>query len=232
MLTIPRIIHQIWSGIDKPLPSLFRNLGETWKEYHPEWQYEFWDNDRMIGFIREFYPQYEDIYNRYPYDIQRWDTIRYLILDNIGGMYVDFDYECIENVEPLLTGKSCVFAMEPEAHVKLFNKEMMFNNALVASVPGHLFMKKVIEKVFSEKTIQCDTSDKMKCVLNTTGPLMLSELYDTFEDKSSIYLIPAKFVSPYSKMEVNEIINGTQSEYLEQKVEESYAIHYFLGAWI
>jgi len=64
---IPKIIHQIWSDIDEPLPSIFRTLSNTWREYHPEWRYEFWDNDRMTDFIRSFYPQYEDVYNRFPY---------------------------------------------------------------------------------------------------------------------------------------------------------------------
>lgn len=228
---IPKIIHQIWSDIDEPLPSSFRNLSKTWKEYHPEWQYEFWDNDRMNSFIRRFYPQYEDVYNRFPYHIQRWDAIRYLILDQMGGMYVDFDYECLENIEPLLAERTCVFAMEPNLHAELFNKAMVFNNALMASVPAHPFMEKVIEYVFSNEPLQYDISDKMTCVLNTTGPWMLGELYSKFEDKDSIYLIPAKFVSPFTKMEAEAVLYGDQSESLEDKLQEAYAIHYFMGAW-
>ena len=34
---IPKIIHQIWSGVDEPLPEYFSVLGETWKKYHPDW---------------------------------------------------------------------------------------------------------------------------------------------------------------------------------------------------
>ncbi len=232
MHTIPKIIHQIWSGIDEPLPSLFRSLGETWRENHPDWHYEFWDNDRINGFIHKFYPQYEEVYNDYPYNIQRWDAIRYLILDRMGGLYVDFDYECLENIEPLLSEKTCAFAMEPDIHVELFNKEMMFNNALMASIPGHFFLKKVIEKVFSKNILQYDTTDKMCCVLNTTGPWMLGEIYEAFEDKNSICLIPAKYVSPFTKMEAEAVINGDQSEHLEEKLQEAYAIHYFMGAWM
>jgi hypothetical protein len=50
MIEIPKIIHQIWSGLDEPLPKYFKSLGETWKENHPNhpnWKYEFWDNNRM-----------------------------------------------------------------------------------------------------------------------------------------------------------------------------------------
>jgi mannosyltransferase OCH1-like enzyme len=99
---IPKIIHQIWSGIDESLPEHFKILGETWKEHHPAWKYEFWDNDRMNIFVRENYPNYWDAYNRFLYNVQRWDAIRYLILDRIGGMYVDFDYESLEPLDMLL----------------------------------------------------------------------------------------------------------------------------------
>lgn len=48
---IPKIIHQLWSGEEKPLPEDLKILSETWKEYHPDWSYEFWDNNRIKSFI-------------------------------------------------------------------------------------------------------------------------------------------------------------------------------------
>lgn len=35
MNKMPKLIHQIWSGIDELLPKHLRVLGETWKKYHP-----------------------------------------------------------------------------------------------------------------------------------------------------------------------------------------------------
>jgi mannosyltransferase OCH1-like enzyme len=230
MTTIPKIIHQIWVG--EPLPNSLKELGDTWKEYHPGWEYRLWNECNILSFIIEYFPEYVDFYHSFHYDIQRLDAIRYLILYQTGGMYVDFDYECLENIEFLLYGKTCCFAMEPDIHAKLFNKEMVFNNALMASIPSHLFLKKVIEKVFSKKTPYNNIFDKREYVLNTTGPWMLGELYNTFEDKTSIYLIPAKFVSPFTKMEAEAVIDGVRTEYLEKKLNEAYAVHYFLGTWL
>ena len=231
MLTIPKIIHQIWSGKFEPLPAMFKKLGDTWSEHHPEWEYRLWNENDILMFINTYFPDYLEIYHSFYYDIQRWDAIRYLILYQTGGMYVDFDYECLENIEPLLAGKSCVFAMEPDIHAELFNKAMAFNNALMASVPAHEFMRRVIEKVFSKETVHYAHADKMDCVLSTTGPWLLGELYREFEDKNSIHLIPAKFVSPFTKMEAKAIIHGAESEYLDEKLKEAYAVHYFLGTW-
>ena len=80
-MKVPQVIHQIWSGISDPLPENFKRLGDTWKRDYPDWKYEFWDNKRMNDFVKKYYPQYWYVYNKYQYDIQRWDAIRYLILD-------------------------------------------------------------------------------------------------------------------------------------------------------
>ena len=47
MKKIPKIIHQIWSGIDGPLPNYFKRLGDTWKRDYPDWEYILWDNARI-----------------------------------------------------------------------------------------------------------------------------------------------------------------------------------------
>ena len=86
MNRIPKIIHQVWSGIDEPLPKHFKTLGESWKSDYPEWEYVVWDNQKMNDFIQSNYPEYWELYQAFPYNLQRWDVIRYLILDKIGGM--------------------------------------------------------------------------------------------------------------------------------------------------
>ena len=45
------------------------------------------DNQKVKG-------NYAILIFKFPYDVMRWDVIRYMILYKIGGLYVDFDYEC------------------------------------------------------------------------------------------------------------------------------------------
>ena len=194
-MEIPSIIHQIWSGIDEPLPKRFKMLGDTWKEHHPSWEYMFWDNERMNSFVQEHYPQFWDIYNSFQYNIQRWDAIRYLILDKIGGMYADFDYECLEAHTPLFHEKACCFASEPgQDGSELNGIRYLFNNALMASIPNHPFMKEIIDFVFSYKEDERAKYNYEKGfeVLVTTGPIALNRLYEAYNKKESIYLIPSK----------------------------------------
>jgi mannosyltransferase OCH1-like enzyme len=236
MSKIPKIIHQIWSGISEPLPECYKLLGETWKEHYPDWEYVFWDNDKMNKFVKEHYPHHWDIYNRFPYNVQRWDAIRYLILDKIGGMYVDFDYESICNMEELIQDKSCCFALEPDIHSHGFKrekKETIFNNALMLCEPGHPFMKRIIETVFTEKMVTFE-GIKTATVLNTTGPSMLNSLYyyaSTEQERGKIYLIPAKYVTPFTMSQSRSFRAGERNEELEDCLKEAYAVHYFFSEW-
>ena len=74
---IPQIIHQIWEGKTESLPDVFLEFSETWKNHHTGWKYEFWDRNRMETFVHDYFPEIEDLYFSYRYDVQRWDMIRY-----------------------------------------------------------------------------------------------------------------------------------------------------------
>jgi len=230
MHQIPRIIHQIWSGVDGPLPRPFKILGKTWKEHYPDWQYELWDNKRINDFIQEYYPHCWDVYNKYPYNIQRWDAIRYLILYKIGGMYVDFDYESVRPMDKIIEGHSCCFA---EDKLKQIEGRASFNNALMLSVPGHSFMKKIIDTAFSEKVLEGKYISKKECVFNTTGPRLLIDLYEalTADEKEAIFIIPAKYVTPFNGYEARYFRAGERTQELDNALEEAYAVHYFCSNW-
>ena len=69
----------MWEGKDGPQPDLLSDLSQTWKEQHPDWTYIFWNGEKIDAFMAG-HAEYRDVYNSYPYAVQRWDMIRYLIL--------------------------------------------------------------------------------------------------------------------------------------------------------
>ncbi|WP_255498796.1 glycosyltransferase family 32 protein [Dysgonomonas sp. ZJ709] len=186
MTLVPKIIHQIWSDTENPMPKLCETLSDTWKQDYPGWKYEFWNNARMNNFILQYYPQYWDIYQRFAYNVQRWDVVRYLILYKMGGMYVDFDYESVKPLDKIIAGKSCCFALEPESH-KTEKLDYIFNNVLMLSTPGHPFMAKIISSVLSPNITTIKTDDKKTDVLSTTGPWALVKLYEALEKRHLSY---------------------------------------------
>lgn len=231
-MKIPQIIHQIWSDVDEPLPPDFKELGDTWKRDYPDWEYKFWNNERIDKFILEYYPQYWDIYNKFSYNMQRWDAIRYLILDKEGGMYVDFDYESISPLDEILKGKTCCFASEPREHAILLNKNIYISNSLMASIPSHPFIKILIEKMFQQKGLPNDIAlfDDILKIPSTARSLFLTNIYE--HNKRNIYIIPETFVSPINKHDalilLSRTYDSTFRDYMEIKLNKACAIHYFI----
>ena len=73
-------------------------------------------------------------------------------------------------------------------------------------------------------------------VLETTGPLMLTQLYNNFADKEDIIILEPELFSPFTKMDVKNYIDNTKNEelqdYLDKKLEKAVAVHYFIGVWL
>lgn len=235
LMKIPKYIHQIWSGIDKPLPKLSQILGDTWKRDYPDWEYILWDNAKMENFVQEFYPQFWNIYQSFPYNIQRWDAIRYLILDKMGGMYVDFDYESIHSIESIILDKECCFSEEPITHKGGFERDIdrCFNNGMMLSVPNHPFMKKIIDSVFSGEKNDYDIH-RFDYVLRTTGPWKIMDVYcdSSDEEKKQVFLIPKEYVTPFDYDQARRFfLKKERSEELGNCMKEAYAVHYFFSNW-
>jgi len=236
MNKIPKIIHQVWSDQIRPLPLFFKELSETWKNVYPDWEYILWDDHRMDAFIHAYYPEYYTYCQSFPYLAQRWDTIRYLFLYKLGGMYVDFDYEVIESLDDIIENHSCCFASEPKEHAQLSGKQTYINNGLILTEPNHPFIKEIIDCVMNKYPANRMYSNKMEEVLLTTGPLMITGLYEVSENKNAVYVLPSEIVSPLNKVEVadfihNENITPERRMILEKKLEKAKAVHYFVGSW-
>ena len=123
------------------------------------------------------------------YNIQRWDAARYLFLEKIGGLYVDFDYECISPFDELLKDKSCCFAEEPDHLGINVNKKDNINNGLIACSPGNAFLKTAIQYIFEKIDMNQIFPNKIMEVLNTTGPMMLTKLYNEYDKKEDVYTV-------------------------------------------
>lgn len=228
-LKIPRIIHQIYEDPAGPSEFLLL-LAETWKENHPTWEYRFWNKKAIESFLEDNFPDFIPYYRAYSFDVQRWDAIRYLILYKIGGLYVDLDYECIETIEPLLIDSTCCFGMEPGHNKVYYNKSMIIGNAFMASVPEHDFLKSIIhEMIYGDKYL--NLSKRMQ-IMETTGPFMVTRMYEGYSDKTAVTLLPASLVTPLTMEEVGDIIDGNETDEIEEKLGKSYAVHYFFGSWV
>ena len=81
---IPRVIHQIWKSQNLstyPLPT----SRENWISECGGWKVKLWDDEMILGLIHNDYQWLEKLYNSYPFNIQRADIARLVILHAEGG---------------------------------------------------------------------------------------------------------------------------------------------------
>lgn len=94
-MRIPRYLHQIWIG-PEPLPTEALDWMLTWGKHHPDFRYTLW-TDRNLPPLR-----HPDLFAKSESWAQKADVLRYQILLELGGIYVDIDFECLQPVTPLL----------------------------------------------------------------------------------------------------------------------------------
>lgn len=131
--SIPRVFHRIWLG-SKPLPERFREFGETWKQLHPTWELMLWTDQNRPKL------RYEHEYWATTNWSNRSNLLRYeLILDH-GGVYLDTDFECFKPIDSLIEGLEFFTACEhyPEGWIA---------PGLFGAVPGHPIVKEVVDGI-------------------------------------------------------------------------------------
>ncbi len=133
---IPRIIHQIWVG-GKPVPSKYMKLMKSWIVKHPTWKHRLWldkDVEQLTLRNRVYYDATSD-------PIEKANLVRYEILEQMGGLYVDIDFLCLKSLECFHERYDFYTGIAPLDCVA------MLNNALIACGPQHPIIKHCIDTV-------------------------------------------------------------------------------------
>ena len=228
-MRIPPIIHQIYEDPSGP-PDVLLRMAESWKKFMPDWEYRFWDKPMIQDFLTSVCPDFMDCYYSYPFNVQRWDAIRYLILYHFGGLYVDFDYECFKPPDVLFAGSSCCMGMEPAINSRVYNRPLITGNALMAAKPRHPFMAAIIQDLKTNYSVNYNRGDVMQ-IIESTGPFMVTRVYERLRRKNDVTLLPAELVAPLTMGEAFMLRTGHARPDVLQKAKDAYAVHYFFGSW-
>lgn len=220
---IPTIIHQTWK--DDRVPPTLAEYSSSWRAHHPAWEHRLWTDAMNRAFIAAHYPEFLAQYDRYPEPIQRADAIRYFLLYHYGGLYVDLDFRCLRPFDPLLEGKSCVLGQEAKENCALFKRTRIVCNALMAATPRHPFFRAVIDALPEYAARGASAADP---VLETTGPFMLTGVYEAFPEPASVELLPSELLYPLSTAQADEYRRTGRSPV---SLADSYAVHLHLGTW-
>ncbi len=176
-----KTIHQIFIQFKdgRPLdqiPIFVQQMSKT-KQYceASEYKYKLWNED-SIAVLVDKYPHYRSLYDNFRFEIQKVDFIRYLILYDEGGIYVDCDASPIGDIDDL-------FQMDEFFVVWDNDKKQLPYNAVLGSVAKtELYediFKEIIRSVEEKNKIEIYEKWKGRYVFQTTGHFMLNRVLKT-----------------------------------------------------
>lgn len=145
LIKIPRNIFQTWGS--KDLSDGFKILTQSWKEKNPNYAYFLFDDDDCEKFIKKNFN--ENIYNAYCRIIPgafKADLWRYCVLYIYGGVYVDIDTICLENIDSCLNEDIEFMTPIDLNNCPYYGTYNLFN-CFIASVPKHPILLNCIERV-------------------------------------------------------------------------------------
>jgi len=200
---IPHIIHQIWVG-PNPIPEKSKKFIEKIKELHPNFEYRLWNNNDIN---KKNFKNIKYINDTTSY-AQKADIMRYEILYNYGGIYIDIDMEVLKNLEPLLTNELVVCNEDS-------NIDKYMSNAFIASTRYNINLKNTVDNI---KNV-----DFTQEINIATGPTYFRK---NIKIGSSVIVLPTKYIYPipYGKKVTKESLKSFD-------LSQSYAIHHWDKNW-
>ena len=157
----PKVIHQIWFGPNRPV-----RLMDTWKAKHPDWEYKLWTVPPT----------------GYPLSFSGLsDVLRYQILYEYGGVYIDADSECLKPIDDLL---------DCEAFCSWENEYVttgLMLGAFMGSVPHNRFFFELLESIKGLQTLDPEWF--------TVGPGLLTRMVGQLRYQNMV-IYPSHYFSP------------------------------------
>lgn len=165
-LLIPKIIHQTY--IDENIPDKWKKTHQSVLDFNPSYKYVLWTDASAREFIQKNYEWFLPTFDSYPYNIMRADVIRYFVLFHYGGIYIDLDNGCLQNMDPLLTVPAWLRKTDPTG----------VSNDLMAAVPNHPYFQKVLDNL---QHYNHNWYISYITIMFSTGPVMLSVLLKQYK---------------------------------------------------
>ncbi|MDO9269537.1 MAG: glycosyltransferase [Methylobacter sp.] len=198
---IPKVFHQIWINRDNPeLPEKFRVYRDGWLALHPDWEYKLWNLDNL-----DFTPRRIDLISAASNYAQMADILRYEILLRHGGVYLDTDFECLRNIDPILIGVKNFSCSEDGLSVSI---------GIIGVEPNSIYMERCINAL-PERVGEANTAAE-------TGPGLFTQVLLSGGLAGDFTLFPSEWFYPY---------RGHELHRANESFSEAYAVHRWAGSW-
>lgn len=219
--SIPKKIHQIWLGGE--VPPYYLYLIDSIKKNNPDWEYKLWtDKD-----LETYQLVNKDLFNSITNNGVRADLLRYEVLYNEGGVYLDIDFYSVKGFGKTFNGleffTSAGHIIEPECF-----------NGLFGTISKHPLMKTIIDKLTN-----LQVSNEVGELYHKIGSKHFSrEFFEHLEtNKNNIVVFPTVYFYCYPALErhitkYNEFTEPHFDKIMSYVTPESSVIHFWHSNWM
>ena len=214
---IPKIIHLIWLGGQKP--EKFNTTLERIAKINNHYKIIEW-NDSNIDFELET----QEVFNKTENLAAKSDILRFELLKKYGGIYMDYDFLQIKKFDELLTYDFFVGAgLENEVW-----------NSIVGSQKEHKISIDFLNGLKQSEPITKHTEDQIGSVMSTTGPYYLEKIYKSNSNLENIKYLSKNYFFPFpgDQRQLVRDMSENSLKYVESfATEETICIHFHTCTW-
>lgn len=189
---IPKIIHQIWLGDQSKRPV---DLMQTWIDKNPTWSYKLWTEIE----VRELNLRCKNQFEQNIHYAGKADILRYELLYNFGGFFIDADSECIRPLEDFLCENITFASYEHESGEEYMNGLGLIANGYLGSIANNTLINLIIEHISTLSNVN------IRMPWEITGPKLLTEFIKKTNLPFTIY--PSHYFIP---IHYTDIINNNK----------------------
>lgn len=211
---IPKIIHYCWFG-KAPLPKLAEHCIKSWERYLPDYQIKQWNEDNFDVNCCQYI---SDAYKEKKYAFVS-DYVRFYVLYQQGGIYLDTDVEIIRPMTDILE-KGAFMGCQNMAAEGL----IVAPGLGIGAEAGLLFYKEMIDYYKKLSFYKEDGSLNLQTIVTyTTEKFREHGLVDedVIQLVCGIRIYPKEYFCP--------IDYRTRKRHI---TDHTVSIHYFAGSWV
>lgn len=160
---IPNIFHFIWLGSD--IPDMYQENISDWKNKNPEFEVMTWDDDSSDRLMQR--TSKYDIFKSADNFGNKSDILRYAILYEYGGIYLDTDFLCISGNFSTLNKLSSFFG------ALMFDRDCTISNGIIGCCKNNEIIYRCLCSCSNESysEISCPQTRTMF----QTGPYLITQ---------------------------------------------------------
>ena len=194
MNKIPKVIHYIWLG--GKIPPKIQKVIDNNSQFFIDYEVKIWTEENMPP-LNAFAQQ--------AYNEQKWafvsDYLRFYILYQEGGIYLDTDMEVLKSLNELLSAK-CFSGWDRRG-------EYIYAG-IIGSEAKHDYLKSILKYY-----------DEVEHGVYPTSPEIMTASYSAYEKKENIGLYESKYFYP--------LLDGEKAT--QESLEDAYTNHLWFESW-